>query len=150
MDAEFIDSDALGLTFVREFEELGSRKVVQLCPNGKNIIVNSKNREEYIKLLIHHRFVTSISEQIVGEMSAEQRRILLFFWTSVMYLPVEGFEGLTSRLYIYKSAEPNDRLPSSHTCFHRICFPPYPSMEIMQERLLIITQEHVYRSFGTW
>ena len=37
MDADFIDSDALGLTFVREVEELGQRKVVELCPGGKTL-----------------------------------------------------------------------------------------------------------------
>ncbi|KAJ0017533.1 hypothetical protein Pint_09527 [Pistacia integerrima] len=63
MDAEFIDSDALGLTFVRDVEELGSRKIVELCPGGKCMAVNSKNREEYVNLLIRHQFVTSISEQ---------------------------------------------------------------------------------------
>ncbi|CAB4275653.1 unnamed protein product [Prunus armeniaca] len=217
MDAEFIDSDALGLTFVREVEELGARKTVELCPGGKSKIVNSKNREEYVNYLIQHRFVTSISEQvsqfaqgfadilcssriqsfffqtleledldwmlhgsesaisvedwkahteyngyketdpqilwfwqIVGEMSAEQKKVLLFFWTSVKYLPVEGFSGLASRLYIYKSSEPYSRLPSSHTCFYRLCFPTYPSMAVMQDRLNIITQEHVGSSFGTW
>ncbi|WCJ28134.1 E3 ubiquitin-protein ligase UPL5 [Euphorbia peplus] len=217
MDADFIDSDALGLTFVREVEELGSRRVVELCRDGKSISVTSKNREEYVNLLIQHRFVISIADQvtrfargfadilskvelksfffrsleledldwmlygcenavciedwkahteyngyketdpqiswfwkIVGEMSAEQRKVLLFFWTSVKYLPVEGFRGLASRLYIYKSTEPHDRLPSSHTCFYRLCFPPYSSMEVMQERLNVITQEHVGCSFGTW
>lgn len=64
MDAEFIDSDALGLTFVQEVEELGSRRVMELCPGGKSIVVNSKNRVEYVNLLIRHRFVTSISEQV--------------------------------------------------------------------------------------
>lgn len=64
MDAEFIDSDALGLTFVREVEELGSRNVVELRPGGKHIVVNSKNRGEYVTLLVRHRFVTSISEQV--------------------------------------------------------------------------------------
>lgn len=64
MDAEFIDSDALGLTFVREVEELGSRKTVELHPGGRCTVVNSKNREEYVNLLIQHRFVTSISEQV--------------------------------------------------------------------------------------
>ncbi|GMY36712.1 E3 ubiquitin-protein ligase UPL5-like, partial [Fagus crenata] len=64
MDSDFIDTDALGLTFVREVEELGSRKVVELCPGGKSIVVNSKNREEYVRLLIENRFVTSISEQV--------------------------------------------------------------------------------------
>ncbi|GAU14697.1 hypothetical protein TSUD_203460 [Trifolium subterraneum] len=64
MDSDFIDSDALGLTFVREVEELGHRKAVQLCPGGKNIVVNSKNRVKYVDLLIKERFVTSISEQV--------------------------------------------------------------------------------------
>lgn len=228
MDAEFIDSDALGLTFVREIEELGSRTVVELCPGGKSIVVNSKNRGEYVKLLIQHQFVRSISKQveqfrdgfgdmlckpndsglnvvsktclltsffqslelqdldlmlhgsegslnvedwkahteyngykendsqivwfwkIVEEMSAEQKQILLFFWTSVKYLPVEGFRGLASRLYIYRSPEPQNRLPSSHTCFYRLCFPPYTSMRMLQDRLRIITQEHFGSSFGTW
>ena len=89
-------------------------------------------------------------KQIVGRMSAEQRKVLLFFWTSVKYLPVEGFHGLASRLYIYKSLEPEDRLPSSHTCFFRLCFPPYSSMAVMQDRLAVITQEHIGCSFGTW
>ncbi|KAF5472698.1 hypothetical protein F2P56_009392, partial [Juglans regia] len=64
MDSDFIDSDALGLTFVREVEELGTRKVVELYPGGKSIVVNSKNREEYVKLLIDHQFVKSILEQV--------------------------------------------------------------------------------------
>lgn len=83
-------------------------------------------------------------------MPAEQRNILLFFWTSVKYLPVEGFRGLASRLYIYRSMETEDRLPSSHTCFYRLCFPPYSSKAVMQDRLRIITQEHIGCSFGTW
>ncbi|KAI3848176.1 hypothetical protein MKW92_016285 [Papaver armeniacum] len=64
MDADYVDSDGLGLTFVREFEEFGSRKVVELCPGGNNIIVSSKNREQYIELLIQHCFVKSIAEKL--------------------------------------------------------------------------------------
>ncbi|KAJ8470694.1 hypothetical protein OPV22_025037 [Ensete ventricosum] len=65
MDEAFLDSDALGLTFTRDIEMLGSKTtVVELCPGGKNIIVDSRNREEYVNLLIKHCFVTSISEQI--------------------------------------------------------------------------------------
>ncbi|KAI3957241.1 hypothetical protein MKW98_012116 [Papaver atlanticum] len=64
MDADSVDSDALGLTFVREFEEFGSKRVVELCPGGNSIIVNSKNRQEYIELLIQDCFVKSIAEKI--------------------------------------------------------------------------------------
>ncbi|KAF8031841.1 hypothetical protein BT93_D0914 [Corymbia citriodora subsp. variegata] len=51
MDAESIDSDALGLTFVREVEELGLRRVMELCDGGKGIVVDSKNRNDYVIFL---------------------------------------------------------------------------------------------------
>ncbi|KAL8128880.1 hypothetical protein V2J09_018035 [Rumex salicifolius] len=215
MDPDFIDSDALGLTFVREYEVLGSRKSVELCPGGKHMIVNSNNRDAYVQLLIDHAFVKSITEQVthftqgiadilssaktqksffqcleledldkmlhgsgfsipvedwklhtdycgyemsdpqivwlwevIGEMSEEQKRTLLFFWTSVKYLPVEGFRGLTSRLHIDKSFESHNHLPSSHTCFFRLSIPSYPSKEVMRDRLLVITKEHVMSGGG--
>ncbi|KAG5572284.1 hypothetical protein H5410_062050 [Solanum commersonii] len=45
-------------------ETLGSIKIVELCPNGKDIVVNSKNRKKYVNLLIQHHFVPSIASQI--------------------------------------------------------------------------------------
>ncbi|KAG1327293.1 putative E3 ubiquitin-protein ligase UPL5 [Cocos nucifera] len=83
-------------------------------------------------------------------MPAEQQRVLLFFWTSVKYLPVDGFGGLGSKLYIYKASESQDRLPTSHTCFYRLCLPVYNSISIMRSRLHMITQEHVSCTFGIW
>ncbi|KAK9151435.1 hypothetical protein Syun_009744 [Stephania yunnanensis] len=218
MDADFLDSDGLGLCFVTEIEEFGSKLLVELCPGGKDIALNSQNREEYVKLLLNHRFMTSISEQIthfaqgfadilsrptlqpfffqsldledldkmlrgngdgisvddwkahtdyngyketdcqiswfwklVKKMSEEQKRALLVFWTSLKYLPVEGFRGLQSRLYIYKVTDCADRrLPTSHTCFFRLCLPAYQSLSVMDKSLQIITQEHVTSSFGIW
>ncbi|KAL1537264.1 HECT-type E3 ubiquitin transferase [Salvia divinorum] len=217
MDPELVDQDVLGLTFVHEVEELGTRKTVDLCTDGENVAVNSENRRKYVDSLIHHRFVIAIADQvdqfakgfedimgcyrlqksffkylepedldwmlhgsesgisvddwkahteyhgfnetddqiswfwkIVGDMTAEQKKILLFFWTSIKYLPVEGFSGLSSRLYIYKTSESRRRLPSSHTCFYRLCFPSYRTRNVMRDRLNIITQEHVGCSFGTW
>jgi len=64
MDSEFVDSEALGLTFVSEVEELGSRRVVELRPGGKEIVVNSQNRKDYVNLIVQHHFVQSISEQV--------------------------------------------------------------------------------------
>ncbi|GER52886.1 E3 ubiquitin-protein ligase UPL5 [Striga asiatica] len=217
MDPSAVDQDTLGLTFVDEIEELGMRRVVELCPGGKSLSVDSSNRGKYVDSLIQHRFVKETAEQvdhfakgfadilscrrlqrgffrcleagdldrmlygseddisvddwrshtdyhgfkgtdnhiswfwkIVGSMTKEQKKVLLFFWTSIKHLPCEGFSGLASRLYIYKNSESSDRLPSSHTCFYRLCFPAYPTMSLMRDRLRIITQEHVGCSFGTW
>ncbi|KAL3357191.1 hypothetical protein AABB24_017734 [Solanum stoloniferum] len=215
MDPEMVDGDNLGLRFICDIESMGSRKGIELCPNGKDTIVDSKNREKYINLLIKHYFVTSVAEQvacfakgfaditttsrhqpffrclnledldlmldgsgndisvedwkahtdysgykksdrqiswfwkIVECMSVEQRNALLFFWTSIKFLPPNGFAGLSSRLYIHKSSTPYDHLPTSQTCFNCLRFPPYKSKSIMQDRLHIITQEHIGCSFGT-
>ncbi|XP_010529476.1 PREDICTED: E3 ubiquitin-protein ligase UPL5-like [Tarenaya hassleriana] len=215
MDPEDVDSDILGLTFAREVEELGKRNVVELCPGGKSIAVTSKNRHQYVELLIQHRFVTSISEQvshfsrgfndilsdpkplrsffkgidledldwmlrgresainiddwkahteyngfketdnqivwfwtIVEGMTEDEKRSLLFFWTSIKFLPVEGFVGLSSKLHIHKLYDTQNPLPLSHTCFYRICLPIYSSFAVMEQRLRFITEDHVSSSFG--
>ncbi|WMV09278.1 hypothetical protein MTR67_002663 [Solanum verrucosum] len=59
-----MDQDVLGLTFVFEVESLGSKREIDLCPNGKNIIVDSKNMEYYVNLFIQHCYVTSIVKQV--------------------------------------------------------------------------------------
>ncbi|KAI3869424.1 hypothetical protein MKX03_020978 [Papaver bracteatum] len=215
MDTDSVDSDALGLTFEREFEEFGSRRVVELCPGGNSIIVNSKNREQYIELLIQHCFVKSIAEklsyftrgfgdilcerwlqkiffqslelkdldlmllgsseaisvkdwkahteyhgykenddeicwfwEVVEGISMKQRHELLFFWTSVKFLPTRGFSNLSSRLSICKVEKSDQHLPSSRTCFYKLALPQYSSLAVMKQNLLIISQEHVDCSFG--
>ncbi|GJM98441.1 hypothetical protein PR202_ga15455 [Eleusine coracana subsp. coracana] len=214
MDAAEIDN--LYLTFSRGDHQLGSQRIIDLCPGGQDISVNIWNRDQYIDLLVKNTFVDSISDQlnhftkgfsdilvnplrrkeffefldledldkllggsnntinvqdwrshtqyngykekdrqiiwfwkVVERMPIEQQRQLLFFWTSVKYLPSDGFGGLSSKLYIYKSDSTN-RLPSSQTCFYRLCLPPYASFNLMETQLQKISQEHVSCSFGTW
>uniref|UniRef100_M1DWG8 HECT-type E3 ubiquitin transferase n=1 Tax=Solanum tuberosum TaxID=4113 RepID=M1DWG8_SOLTU len=53
--------------------------------------------------------------RIVKSMFVELRKMLLFFWTSIKSLTLEGFVGLDSRLSIHKTSEFDDHLPSSHT-----------------------------------
>ncbi|XP_078445973.1 ubiquitin protein ligase 5 [Wolffia australiana] len=215
MDAELLDSDVLGLTFVREIERLGVRRTVELCYGGKDKSVNSGNRQRYVDLMIRHCFVTSTSAQVksfltgfsdilcdplshklffgsldpedldrmlggddgsvsvkdwkkhtdyngykasdnqicwfwkvVECMSKDQRRSLLFFWTSVKFLPLEGFSGLGSKLSICRSSKSVDHLPVSQTCFYQLSLPPYPSHATMKKRLLFVTQAHVNSGFG--
>ncbi|KAH0658078.1 hypothetical protein KY289_026826 [Solanum tuberosum] len=64
MDAKKVDQDVLGLTFVCEVESLGLRRETELCPNGKDTVVDSKNMETYVNLLIQHHYVTSIADQV--------------------------------------------------------------------------------------
>ncbi|KAG5573589.1 hypothetical protein H5410_063355 [Solanum commersonii] len=214
MDPETVDQDILSLTFAYDVEELGPRTTIELCPNGKDIVVNSKNRKQYVNLLIQHRFVISIASQIahfsqgfsdittssiktslfrslyledldkmldgsgtaisvedwkahtdyngyeendsqiswfwkiVEGMSAEKKKVLLFFWTSIWYLPLEGFRGLDSRLCISRTSESCENLPSAQTCFYLLRVPSYCNSVMMQDRIDMITQEHIGCSFG--
>ncbi|KAI3846054.1 hypothetical protein MKX03_029086 [Papaver bracteatum] len=210
-----MDSDIMGLTFINETEEFGFKRVVELCPEGEAIAVNSNNREEYIRLLVQNCFVNPISDkvtnfargfgeillkaslqefyfqslefndldemllgtdttisvedwkahtdykdyeqlddqicwfwEVVESMSAEQQRGLLYFWTSVKYLSIEGFSSLESNLCIRKTSSSHNRFPSSSTCSYRLDLPHYPSLAVMKERLLFICQEYACYSFG--
>eukprot|EP00250_Pteridium_aquilinum_P013534 c21399_g1_i1 orf=449-3895(+) len=214
MDAEEVDSDALGLTFVCEEEQLGAMKTVELCAGGKDLSVNSKNRQLYLEYLVQQRFVNSVAEQVksfsqgfsellatgnleqflrgleaedfnlilhgseqficledwklhteyheysqsddqiiwfwqvLETMTNEQRRKLLFFSTSLRHLPAEGFAGLYSKFHIHKGHTDTSWLPTAHTCFFQFILPPYPSLEVMREKLSILTEEHVAEGFG--
>jgi E3 ubiquitin-protein ligase NEDD4 len=64
MDPELIDADVLGLTFVSEVEELGSHKSMELCSGGKDIVVTSENRRQFVELLVQRRLVASVAEQV--------------------------------------------------------------------------------------
>ncbi|XP_073393758.1 E3 ubiquitin-protein ligase UPL5 isoform X2 [Physcomitrium patens] len=64
MDADLIDTDILGLTFVSEVEELGSHKSMELCMGGKDMVVTSANRRHFIELLVQRRLVSSVAEQV--------------------------------------------------------------------------------------
>ncbi|KAL6859011.1 hypothetical protein ACP4OV_018013 [Aristida adscensionis] len=215
MDPSLVDSNVLGLTFVREADMLGSRTATELFPGGKDIAVTSENRRKYIDLLIQECFVKCTSSQLahfaegfssilggwylkeeffecldaddfdqmlgdtkdtvdlkdwrahtdyrdygaksrqinwfwkaVESMTVEQQRRLLFFWTSVKYLPSEGFRGLSSRLLIYRASVSRDHLPTSRTCFYTLILPAYTSFSMMQSRLQMIVQEHLSCGYG--
>lgn len=66
MDPETFDQDVLGLTFVHEIEEFGERKSIELLPHGSSIVVNSKNRKQYVDSLIKYVFVAAISEHVAS------------------------------------------------------------------------------------
>ncbi|KAG4956322.1 hypothetical protein JHK85_042702 [Glycine max] len=51
MDADFIDSDASGLTFVREVEELGCRKVVPHFAKGFAAILSNSKLQQFFQCL---------------------------------------------------------------------------------------------------
>ncbi|MQM04996.1 hypothetical protein Taro_037803 [Colocasia esculenta] len=135
-----------------QLQDEARNHLVELLPELRGQLLNAEKRFGALKFAVRSACLAGSFKrlQVVEGMSTEQQRVLLFFWTSVKYLPVDGFSGLASKLYIYKTSDSHDRLPTSHTCFYRLCLPEYPSLPIMRKQLQFITQEHVGCSFGTW
>ncbi|KAK8377549.1 hypothetical protein O3P69_013884 [Scylla paramamosain] len=75
----------------------------------------------------------------------ERRLRLLQFVTGTSSVPYEGFAALRGsngprRFCIEKWGKPSS-LPRAHTCFNRLDLPPYPSPEMLYEKLLLAVEE---------
>lgn len=51
-------------TFSCEDDVFGVTKVVDLCENGRNIPVTEENKREYVNLLVEHKLLGSVKEQM--------------------------------------------------------------------------------------
>ncbi|KAF5303477.1 hypothetical protein FQA39_LY09940 [Lamprigera yunnana] len=83
--------------------------------------------------------------QAIERFSNEQRLRLLQFVTGTSSIPYEGFAALRGsigprKFCIEKWGKPNS-LPRAHTCFNRIDLPPYPTIEVLYEKLLLAVEE---------
>ncbi|KAB7502377.1 E3 ubiquitin-protein ligase HECW2 [Armadillidium nasatum] len=75
----------------------------------------------------------------------ERRLRLLQFVTGTSSIPYEGFAALRGsngprKFCIEKWGKPSS-LPRAHTCFNRLDLPPYPSPEMLYEKLLLAVEE---------
>eukprot|EP00658_Telonema_sp_P-2_P083232 TRINITY_DN895_c0_g1_i8.p1 TRINITY_DN895_c0_g1~~TRINITY_DN895_c0_g1_i8.p1 ORF type:complete len:648 (+),score=162.78 TRINITY_DN895_c0_g1_i8:157-1944(+) len=94
---------------------------------------------------------------LVGGMSNDQRRRLLFFVTGSSCVPYEGFQGLCStqgKIFPFSiSTIPLDgnpgswMLPRAHACFNRLDLPMYTSQEQLEENLVMILEPD-FMGFG--
>lgn len=83
--------------------------------------------------------------QVIEKFTNEQRLRLLQFVTGTSSIPYEGFSALRGstgprRFCIEKWGKPN-ALPRAHTCFNRLDLPPYPTPDILHEKLLMAVEE---------
>ncbi|CAH1185539.1 unnamed protein product [Phyllotreta striolata] len=83
--------------------------------------------------------------QAIERFSNEQRLRLLQFVTGTSSIPFEGFAALRGsigprKFCIEKWGKPNS-LPRAHTCFNRLDLPPYPTSEVLYEKLLLAVEE---------
>lgn len=83
--------------------------------------------------------------QFVRESDDEQKNRILQFVTGTCRIPMTGFADLqgssgTQLFCISKVGMPND-LPKAHTCFNRIDLPPYPSYNVLKDKVTFAIDE---------
>ncbi|KAK4166134.1 E3 ubiquitin-protein ligase TOM1-like protein [Cladorrhinum sp. PSN259] len=57
-------TDIIVETFSVEDDEFGVTKVVDLIENGRNIAVTEENKHEYVRLIVEHKLLTSVKDQM--------------------------------------------------------------------------------------
>ncbi|KAA8911552.1 DNA binding protein [Sphaerosporella brunnea] len=56
--------DVITETFSVEIDEFGARRIIDLIPDGRNIPVTNENKHDYVRRMVDHRLLHSVSEQI--------------------------------------------------------------------------------------
>lgn len=71
--------------------------------------------------------------QVVGEFDAEEKKLLLKFFTGSDRAPIGGLANL--RCIIQRDGTDSSKLPTSHTCFNTLLLPSYKSRDKLADRL---------------
>lgn len=75
----------------------------------------------------------------------EQRLRLVQFVTGTSSIPYEGFSALRGstgpRRFCIERWGRVESLPRAHTCFNRLDLPPYPTPQLLHEKLLLAVEE---------
>ncbi|XP_053678150.1 E3 ubiquitin-protein ligase HECW2 [Anopheles nili] len=82
---------------------------------------------------------------VIDRLSNEQRLRLLQFVTGTSSIPHDGFAGLRGsnglRRFCIEKWGKSNALPRSHTCFNRLDLPPYPTPDVLYEKLVLAVEE---------
>lgn len=74
--------------------------------------------------------------EVVSEMTAKERFLLVKFATSVSRAPLLGFGSLHPKFAITHAGRSNERLPTASTCVNSLKLPDYQDKRIIKEKLL--------------
>lgn len=68
-------TDIITETFSVEDDEFGVTKVVDLIPNGREITVTEENKHEYVRVVVEHKLLSSVKDQMENFLSGKSNVI---------------------------------------------------------------------------
>lgn len=64
-------TDIITETFSVEDDEFGVTKIVDLVPNGREIAVTEENKHEYVRVVVEHKLLSSVKDQMENFLSGK-------------------------------------------------------------------------------
>ena len=91
-------TDIIVETFSVETDDYGEHKIIDLIPNGRDISVTDENKQEYVKLIVEYRLLTSVKDQLdnflEGFYSMIPRELVSIFDEQELELLVSGLPDI--------------------------------------------------------
>ena len=57
-------TDIITESFSVEDDEFGVTKIIDLVPKGRDVLVSEENKAEYVRLVVEHKLLSSVKEQM--------------------------------------------------------------------------------------
>lgn len=71
-------TDIITETFSVEDEEFGVTNIVDLIPNGRDVPVTEENKHDYVRLVVEHKLLSSVKEQMEHFLKGLSRNMFFF------------------------------------------------------------------------
>lgn len=138
----FVDgfSEVLDPMFLKMFT---GKEMVQIL-NGNRELLTAQSLSQFIQCEDgYDNDSTQIRDliDIVSNFDRDHQHFFIQFVTGSPFLPFGGLAALDHPLKIVKKVESEKSLPSASTCINKLKLPPYPSKEIMREKLIMAITE---------
>lgn len=73
-------ADIITETFSVEDDEFGVTNIVDLIPNGREVAVTDENKHEYVRLVVEHRLLSSVKDQMESFLKGESSLVDNSVW----------------------------------------------------------------------
>jgi E3 ubiquitin-protein ligase HUWE1 len=90
--------DVLTEAFSVELDEFGAKRIIDLIPDGRNIPVTNQNKQEYVRLMVDHKLLSSVDDQIkhflIGFHDIVQADLISIFNEQELELLISGMPDI--------------------------------------------------------
>lgn len=137
-----LEDSMLGdFTFSAETEAFGTTEIVDLVPNGRNMDVTDENKREYVKLIVEHKLINSISDQLNAFLKGKSHKINHGAKADIIQVSTTSFLPIWS--------------PSSLNKSLNFSFPDFPRLMWMTGRTILSIRDtpwpaHRLIGSGVW